>query len=136
MNTAPAVPPVWYAAQRALRTLVAALVVLIPLVNALAATTLEWLEEQTDFTPAPWTFVAVNGVVVVTAGVMSLVSRWMATPGFNALLTRIGLGSVPKSAVVVMTDRDGLFRDSYVVPDPKVRFTPGKSLRADLNPEE
>jgi len=40
-----------------------------------------------------------NAIIAVTALVMGLVARVMAVPGVNAVLARVGLGSVPKSVV-------------------------------------
>ena len=43
----------------------------------------------------------------------------MAVPGFNAALTKIGLGTAPKSALVIEPDEGGV----YVLPDPKAPNT-------------
>lgn len=93
------VPPIWFRAQRTVRTIVQALVVLIPLVNGVAVAAAAYLQEQTDIIVEPWAFVALNGVIAVTAVIMGLIARVMAVPGVNEWLTRIGLGSIPKDAV-------------------------------------
>lgn len=92
-------PEIWYKPQRVLRTIVQALIILIPLANGVAAAGAAYLQEQTHLTIPAWVFLVLNAVVAVTAVVMGLVARLMATPGVNDWLTRVGLGSVPKSAV-------------------------------------
>ena len=110
-------PPIWYKAQRALRTFVQALIVLVPVVNAVAATVVTYLNEQTDVTVPAWAFAVLNAVVIITALVMALVARIMAVPGVNEILTRIGLGSVPKEAIVLEPSSGG----TYVLPDSTTR---------------
>lgn len=105
----------WYPVQRALRSIVGALVVLVPLANGLAAAAVAYLSSQTDVTVSPVVFVWLNAIVAGTALVIGLVSRLMAVPGFNAALTKIGLGTAPKSAIVLKPDERGV----YVLPDPK-----------------
>lgn len=95
----PAVPPIWHKTQRALRTIVQALIVLVPIVNGLALAAGAYLAEQTDLTIPGWVFLVLNGAVTVTAVLMGLVARLMAVPGVNEWLTRFGLGSVPKRAI-------------------------------------
>jgi hypothetical protein len=113
--TADAARP-WYPAQRALRSIVGALVVLVPLVNGLAAATIAYLNSQTDVAIPPVVFVWLNAIVAATALVIGLVSRLMAVPGFNAFLTRLGLGTAPRSAIVI----DEEARLAYVAPDEHV----------------
>ena len=96
MNTT---PPIWFRTQRVLRTIVQALVVLIPILNGLALAASAYLAEQTDVTIPAWVFLARNGVIAATALIMGLVARLMAVPGVNDWLTKLGLGSVPKSAL-------------------------------------
>ena len=105
----------WYPVQRALRSIVGALVVLVPLVNGLATAAIAYLSAQTDVAIPPLVFVWLNAAVAASALVIGLVSRLMAVPGFNALLTKIGLGTAPKSALVLEPDARGV----YVLPDPK-----------------
>lgn len=93
MNT----PEIWFKSQRVLRTIVQALVVLVPTGNAVAAAVLAYLSEQTDVVVPAWIFAALNGVIVATALLMGLVARVMAVPGVNEWLVRVGLGSVPKN---------------------------------------
>lgn len=100
-NTTPAVPPIWYPAQRVVRTIVQALVVLIPIVNGVALAVISYLQEQADVTVDPIVFAWLQGVIAVTAVIMGLVARVMAVPGVNAFLARLGAGSVPKTVVDV-----------------------------------
>lgn len=113
---AAAVAP-WYPAQRALRSIIGALVVLVPLANGLAAAAVAYFNSQTDVTIPPVVFVWLNAIVAGTALVIGLVSRLMAVPGFNAALTKIGLGTAPKSAVVLEADEGGPY--ALIAPDPK-----------------
>lgn len=103
-------PEIWFKGQRVLRTIVQALIVLIPVVNGVGIAVTDYLQEQTDVTIDPVVFVWLNGVVAVTAVVMGLVARIMAVPGVNSVLSTVGLGSVPKSRIA----------DGTVLPDPKV----------------
>ena len=105
----------WYPAQRALRSIVGSLVVLVPLVNGLAAAAIAYLTSQTDVSIPPLAFVWLNAIVAGTALVIGLVSRLMAVPGFNAALTKIGLGTAPAARVVLKPDGRGV----YVLLDPK-----------------
>lgn len=93
MNTT---PEIWFKAQRALRTFVQALIVLVPIVNLGALALADYLTEQTYVVVSPTFFAGLNGIVVVTALIMGGVARLMAVPGVNDWLTKIGLGSVPK----------------------------------------
>jgi hypothetical protein len=88
---------IWYPWQRALRTFVQALAVLIPALNIAASNAVEVLREQGIDVPSS-VFVWLNAIIVGTGLIMALVSRWMATPSLNKLLTQIGLGSAPKAA--------------------------------------
>lgn len=92
MNTT---PDIWFKGQRVLRTIVQALIVLIPIVNGVGLAVVDYLNTQTDVTVAPVVFVWLNVVVAVTALLMGLAARIMAVPGVNDALVRIGLGSVP-----------------------------------------
>ena len=113
---AAAVAP-WYPAQRAFRSIVGALVVLVPIVNGAAAAAIAYLTSQTDVSIPPVVFVWLNAIVAATALVIGLASRLMAVPGVNAMLAKIGLGTAPKDAVVLEQDESGTY--ALVVPDPK-----------------
>ena len=92
------VPTIWFPVQRVLRTIVQALIVLVPAANAVGIAVADYLNTQTDVTVPPVVFLILNGVIVGSAFVMGLVARIMAVPGVNEWLTKIGLGSAPKSA--------------------------------------
>lgn len=95
------IPEIWFKTQRAIRTGVQALVVLVPLVNVGAAIVLQTLKDQEGIIIPGWIFVVLNGIVVATALLMLLVSRLMANPGLNAWLTKwFNLGSVPKDKII------------------------------------
>jgi len=93
------VPEIWYKTQRVVRTIVEALIVLVPIVNGVALAIVGYLNEQTDVTVPAWVFLALNGAIAVTALLMGLAARVAAVPGVNAWLAKIGLGSVPKKAI-------------------------------------
>lgn len=118
---AAAVAP-WYPVQRALRSIVGALVVLVPLVNGVAAAAIAYLTSQTDVSIPPVVFVWLNAIVAGSALIIGLVSRIMAVPGVNAALTKVGLGTAPKSAVVLEADESGTY--ALVAPDPKAPNAP------------
>lgn len=97
-DSTPTVPAIWFPVQRVLRTILQALIVLVPAANALALAVVDYLNTQTDVTVPGWVFLVLNGVIIGSAFVMGLVARIMAVPGVNDWLTKIGLGSIPKSA--------------------------------------
>ena len=66
----------------ALRPMLAALVALLPILNVVAAFTIEMLKPYEVHVPA-WVFLGLNGVVVVTALLAAWVTRVLATPGVN-----------------------------------------------------
>lgn len=70
-----------------LRSIVQALIALVPLVNGAAAAVLAYLTEQGVEAPA-WVWLALNGAVAVTALVAGLVTRIMAVPGVEWWLQR------------------------------------------------
>lgn len=93
------IPEIWHPFQRVLRTIVQALIVLVPVVNGVAAAVVAYLSEQTDVAVHPTVFVWLNAVIAVTAVIMGLIARIMAVPGVNDVLAKIGLGSVPKKDI-------------------------------------
>lgn len=103
-------PEIWFKSQRVLRTIVQALIILVPVVNGVGIAVVAYLREQTDVVIPASVFLVLNAVVAVTALLMGLAARIMAVPGVNDILTRVGLGSVPKSRV----------DDGVVLPGPKV----------------
>lgn len=130
-------PKIWYSTQRALRTALAFLITAVPILNAVAGATIDYLREQEGVAVPAWVFLVLNGILAVTTLIIGLVSKWMATPGFNKILTAIGLGSVPKKSLVeARTVEDGQVHViTAVLPDPKAveaNAVPGV-LRSDLD---
>lgn len=92
----PAAPTIWYKGQRVIRSVLAGLVVVVPVANA----TVPALAAAFNSPDVPVeVYVAVNGVALGVAAVLGVVSRIMAIPAVNNLLTKFGAGSVPKSAL-------------------------------------
>lgn len=118
-----AVPDIWYKAQRVIRTVVAFLVTAVPTLNLAALAVSEYLKNQEDVTIPGWVFVWLNAIIAGSALIIGLVTRLMAVPGVNAWLTKIGLGSVPKSAVVPAVNDNGQ-PVTVVAPDPKADTGP------------
>lgn len=83
--------------KRAARSTFGALVVGVPIANGVAIALVQYLTEQTSVVVPGWAFLVLNGVVAGTSLVIGGVARIMAVPGVNDLLTRIGLGAVPKA---------------------------------------
>lgn len=111
----------WFPGQRAIRSIVGALVVLVPLANGLAAAAISYLQAQTDVDVPGQVFIWLNAIVAGTALVIGLVSRLMAVPGFNAALARVGLGTAPRSAITVAEDAAGAY--AFVTPDTRYQNT-------------
>jgi hypothetical protein len=92
----PKPPPIWYPSQRVIRTVLASLVVLVPILNA----SLPLVAAAFDEPGVPGQVVlVVNGVIAACLVVLGIVTRLMAIPAVNEWLTKIGAGSAPKSAV-------------------------------------
>jgi hypothetical protein len=90
------VPTIWFASQRVIRTILAALVVFVPVANA----SLPLLAEAFSAPDVPAeVYVWVNGVIAAALAVLGVLTRVMAIPAVNAFLTKFGAGSVPKSTV-------------------------------------
>ena len=122
--TPPAVPDIWYKAQRVLRTAVAVIVsvattfaAFVVTANAIAPSL---LPELGKILPASWVAWLAAALASLT-GVASFITWLMAQPWMNALLTKVGLGSVPKRALVEAHEvEDGRVQVITVVePDPK-----------------
>lgn len=95
------VPPIWFASQRVIRTILAALVVFVPVANA----SLPLLAEAFNSSDVPSeVYLWVNGVIAAALAVLGVLTRVMAIPAVNTFLTRFGAGSVPKSTVPATSD--------------------------------
>ncbi|KQR02469.1 hypothetical protein ASF72_10570 [Arthrobacter sp. Leaf141] len=71
----------------AVRRTLGAIVLLIPVINAIAAVTVELLKPYEVHLPV-WVFPALNGVLVATALLAAWVTRILALPGVNDWLRR------------------------------------------------
>lgn len=103
------VPSIWYKTQRVLRTLVQVGIPAFLTFALVLPQIIEALGLPVDSELRLWLVAVAAGVTAVAGAI----ARVMAIPAVNAWLTKIGLGSVPKSAV----------RDApsgvVVAPDPK-----------------
>ena len=82
------VPPIWFKWQRVLRTAFTSALTLLPIIpQVIAIVQGEWSAEW--LTPVAVQAVAIN----------SALTRIIAIPVVNGWLTKIGLGSVPRSAI-------------------------------------
>lgn len=106
------VTEIWYKGKRVLRTLVQNVIpsflgfaVVLPMI-------IEALGLPVDSELRLWLLAVAAGV----SAVATALARVMAIPAVNAWLIKIGLGSVPKDAVVMRPDERGVF----VLPDEKV----------------
>ncbi len=94
--TANTVPEIWFASKRVIRTLLVNLVVILPVVNiSLPLLVDAFTGEGVPPEVTLWANAIVAGVLVVTG----ILTRIIAIPAVNAFLTKLGAGSVPKSAV-------------------------------------
>lgn len=82
------VPEIWYKRQRVLRTAFTTVLTVLPIVPQIVAIVQgQWASEW--LTPVAVQAVAIN----------SALTGIIAIPAVNTFLTKIGLGSVPKSAL-------------------------------------
>ena len=102
---------IWYKAQRVLRTVVAVLIPAFLGFAVLLPQLIDALGLPDDSTLRLWLLGIAAGVTAVAGAI----TRIMAIPAVNAWLTRIGLGSVPKSAVRTSPVTGSV----QVLPDPK-----------------
>ncbi len=102
---------IWYKAQRVLRTIVAVIIPAFLGFAVLLPQLIDALGLPDDSTLRLWLLGIAAGVTAVAAAI----TRIMAIPAVNAWLTRIGLGSVPKSAV----RQSPVTGAVQVLPDPK-----------------
>lgn len=102
---------IWYKAQRVLRTVVAVLLPAFLGFAVLLPQLIDALGLPDDSTLRLWLLGIAAGVTAVAGAI----TRIMAIPAVNAWLTKIGLGSVPKSAVRTSPVTGSV----QVLPDPK-----------------
>ena len=95
-HVAPATPDIWFKAQRVIRTVLAALVVFVPVANV----SLPLLAEAFNAPDVPaGIYLWVNGVIAASLAVLGILTRVMAIPAVNTFLTKFGAGSVPAAAI-------------------------------------
>lgn len=121
------VPDIWYKAQRVLRTVVQFLVVAVPIANLAAASIIDYLQTQENVTVPGWVYLWLNAILAGSALIIGLIARFMAVPGVNEWLTKIGLGSVPEKALVPKTLPSGK-EVVIVTPDPKAEVVEVKPV--------
>jgi hypothetical protein len=122
----PTAPEIWYKAKRVLRTAVATLLSALSIWAAIAVIAPDVLAELAKILPESW-ILWLTAVVAGITAVASALTRIMAIPGVNDFLTKIGLGSVPKSALeaqVVREPAGEVHVITTVAPDPKVAGNP------------
>ena len=90
------VPEIWYKAQRVLRTIVAVGIPAIITAATVLPAIIEAIGLPADLPLRLWLIAFAGGLTAVAAGI----TRVMAIPQVNAWLVKIGLGSVPREAVV------------------------------------
>lgn len=112
------VPEIWFKTQRVLRTALAVLTTLLTVWAAFALIAPQILDELALILPGAWIawLTATIATITLVAGV---ITRIMAIPTVNGWLTRVGLGSVPRSKLIEATTADGTAVVT-VLPDPKV----------------
>lgn len=87
-------PEIWFKSKRVIRTVLASFVVIVPIANA----SLPLLAEAFNAEGVPpEVYLAVNAAVAGVLVVLGIITRIMAIPAVNDLLTRVGAGSVPKA---------------------------------------
>lgn len=96
MSKHAAVPEIWFKSQRVIRTVLVNLVVILPVVNISLPLVVDAFTG--NGVPAEVT-ILVNAIVAGILIVTGVVTRIIAIPAVNDFLTKLGAGSVPKSAV-------------------------------------
>lgn len=91
---------IWYKAQRVLRTIVQVILAFLSVWAVIAVIAPQILTELTTILPGPWV-AWLAGLVAAVTGIAGALSRIMAIPQVNAWLSRLGLGSAPRSADTV-----------------------------------
>ncbi|ROR81138.1 hypothetical protein SAMN06295974_0363 [Plantibacter flavus] len=96
MSKHAAVPEIWFKSQRVIRTVLVNLIVILPVVNISLPLVVDAFTG--NGVPAEVT-ILVNAIVAGILVVTGVVTRIIAIPAVNDFLTKLGAGSVPKSAV-------------------------------------
>lgn len=119
-ETTPTVPDIWYKAQRVLRTIVQTAIPAFLTFALVLPQIIEALGLPVTSELYGWLIGLAAGVTAVAAAI----TRIMAIPAVNAFLVKIGLGSVPKSALEPVAAVDGKVIANVVKPDPNAKVTP------------
>lgn len=90
------VQEIWYQGKRVLRTVVQVVVGAAAVLAVVVAVAPEVLEAIADVVPGP-VLLWLTGAVATLAAVSAALTKLMAIPKINELLTLIGLGSVPRA---------------------------------------
>ncbi len=92
------VPDIWFKAKRVARTVLQVVVTFVGLWGTIAVVAPQVLTELAKILPGSWV-VWLAGALAFVGVVAGVLARIMAIPAVNAFLVKIGLGSVPASAV-------------------------------------
>lgn len=90
------VQEIWYQGKRVLRTVVQVVVGAAAVLAVVVVVAPQVLDAIADVVPGP-VLAWLTGAVATLAAVSAAITKVMAIPKINELLTLIGLGSVPKS---------------------------------------
>ena len=93
------VQTIWYQSKRVLRTVVQVVIGAAAVLAVVVVVAPQVLEAVADVVPGP-VLAWLTGAVATLAAVSAALTKIMAIPKVNELLTLIGLGSVPKSVAV------------------------------------
>lgn len=96
MSKHAAAPEIWFKSQRVIRTVLVNLIVILPVVNISLPLVVDAFTG--NGVPTEVT-ILVNAIVAGILVVTGVVTRIIAIPAVNDFLTKLGAGSVPKSAV-------------------------------------
>lgn len=93
------VQTIWFQSKRVLRTVVQVVLGAAAVLAGVVLVAPQVLEAVADVVPGP-VLAWLTGAVATLAAVSAALTKIMAIPKINELLTLIGLGSVPKSVAV------------------------------------
>jgi hypothetical protein len=89
------VGPIWFPWQRVKRVIAVLILVVVPTLNLVVPQ----IVTAFDGKVSPELFAWINAVAAGILAVVGIVTRILAIPTVNELLVKVGLGSVPASAV-------------------------------------
>jgi hypothetical protein len=93
------VQTIWFQSKRVLRTVVQVVIGAATVLTVVVVVAPQVLEAIADVVPGP-VLAWLTGAVATLAAVSAALTKIMAIPKVNELLTLIGLGSVPKAVAV------------------------------------